>query len=158
MPKSAGVGLTAPEYAGPAQYVFAGHLAVTAASAPVFRYQEPSTIAADQFAAALGAALRDRPPGLLGSYSATTYTLTVRGTVQSPASSPAYFILANVSMTEIDAAGAAPQDLASIFLAQHSLAPQWPYTVSVDSAGDPVRVVYERQFDVPGYGPAISST
>jgi hypothetical protein len=54
----------------------------------------------------------------------------------------------------MDAAGAGPKDLADIFLAQHSLQPQWPYTVSVDSSSDPVRVRYERQFNVPGYGVA----
>ena len=147
-------GQASREYAGPATYVWSGNFQLSISTAPVFRYQEPSTNAADQFATALGAALRERPQGLLGSYSATTYTLKVRGTVQTPPLSPAYFILANVSMPEIDAAGAGPQDLAAIFLAQHSLLPQWPYTVSVDSSGNPVRVIYERQLDVPGYGGA----
>jgi hypothetical protein len=142
------------EYGGPARLVWSGKLAVTITTAPVFRYQEPSTNAADQFASALGAALVDRPQGVLGSYRATTYTLKVRGTVQSPPSSPAYFILANLVMPAVDAAGAAPSDLANIFLAQHSLVPEWTYSVSVDSAGDPTKVRYERQFDVPGYGEA----
>ena len=147
-------GQASREYAGPATYVWSGNFQLSISTAPVFRYQEPSTNAADQFATGLGAALRERPQGLLGSYSATTYTLKVRGTVQTPPLSPAYFILANVSMPEIDAVGAGPQDLAAIFLAQHSLLPQWPYTVSVDSSGNPVRVIYERQLDVPGYGGA----
>ena len=142
------------EYAGPAVFVFSGKLDLAITTAPVFRYQEPSTNAADQFASSLGAAVSDRPQGLIGSYTATTYTLRVRGTVQSPPSSPAYFILANVSMPEIDAAGARPQDLAAIFLAQHSLLPQWSYTVAVDSAGNPTKVIHEREFDVPGYGSA----
>ena len=142
------------EYAGPATFVWSVKFDLAMSTAPVYRYQEPSTNAADQFATALGAALQGRPQGLLGSYSATTYTLQVRGTVQSPPLSPAYFILANVSMPEIDAAGAGPQDLAAIFLAQHSLLPQWPYTTSVDSRGNPVKVIFERQFDVPGYAGA----
>ena len=142
------------EYAGPATFVWSGQLDLALSTAPVYRYREPSTNASDQFATALGAALQGRPQGLLGSYSATTYTLKVRGTVQSPPLSPAYFILANVSMPEIDAAGAGPQDLAAIFLAQHSLLPQWPYTTSVDSRGNPVKVIFERQFDVPGYAGA----
>ncbi len=142
------------EYAGPATFVWSGQLDLALSTAPVYRYREPSTNASDQFATALGAALQGRPQGLLGSYSATTYTLKVRGTVQSPPVSPAYFILANVSMPEIDAAGAGPQDLAAIFLAQHSLLPQWTYTVSVDSRGNPVKVIFERQFDVPGYAGA----
>lgn len=149
-------GVSAPSAAfeGPARLVWSGQLNVSITTAPVFRYQEPSTNAADQFATALGAALVDRPAGLLGSYRASTYTLTVYGTVQAPPGSPAYFILANQSMPAIDAAGAAPQDLANIFLAQHSLAPQWSYTISVDTRSDPLRVIYERQFDVPGYGEA----
>ncbi len=139
---------------GPAQLTWTGKLNLAITSAPVFRYREPSKDAADQFATALGAVLRDRPSGFLGSYSASDYTLKVRGTVQSPPSSPAYFIFSSLSMPALDAAGAGPADLASIFLAQHSLTPQWAYTVSVDSSGDPVKVHYQRQFDTPGYGPA----
>jgi len=141
-------------YAGPAHLVWSGKLNLSISTAPVFRYQEPTVNASDQFATSLGAALVDRPSGYLGSYRATTYTLKVRGTVQTPPSSPAYFIFANIGMPEIDAAGATSQGLADIFLAGHSLAPQWTYTVAVDSSGDPVKVVYQRQFDVPGYGPA----
>ena len=74
--------------------------------------------------------------------------------MQTPPSSPAYFIFANEGMPDIDAAGASYQGLADIFLAGHSLAPQWTYTVAVDTGGDPTRVVYQRQFDVPGYGAA----
>src|SRR5436309_2493291 len=77
-----------------------------------------------RLARTLGAALQGRPQRLLGSYADTTCTLKVRGTVQSPPLSPACFILGNVSMPQIDAAGAGPQDLAAIFLAQHSLLPQ----------------------------------
>ena len=74
--------------------------------------------------------------------------------MQAPPASPAFFIFSSSSMQTIDAAGAGPRDLADIFLAQHSLSPQWSYTVSVDTSGDPTRVHYERQFDAPGYGPA----
>src|SRR5437870_7004409 len=143
------------EYFGPAQLTWTGKLELTITSAPVFRYHEPSTNTADQFATALGAVLRERPAGFLGSYSASTYTLKVRGTVQSPQSSPAFFIFSSLSMPPIDAAGAGPSDLADIFLAQHSLSPQWSYAVAVDGSGDPVKVVYQRQFDAPGYGPAF---
>jgi hypothetical protein len=58
-------------------------------------------------------------------------------------------------MPAVDAAGAGPADLANIFLAQHSLAPQWNYAVALDSSGDPVKVLYQRQFDAPGYGAAF---
>jgi hypothetical protein len=142
----------APEYAGAVQLTWTGQLNVTVSSAPVFRYQEPTTTAADQFASSLGAVLRSRPGGLLGSYSATDYTLEVRGTVQSPPQSPAYFIYSSPSMPPLDAAGAGPADVASLFLAGHSLAPQWSYTVAVDDSSTPVRVVLQRQFLAPGYG------
>ncbi len=152
---------TAPSAAGPGQADFAtaqltwtGTLDLAIYSAPVFRYREPTTDEADQFASALGAVLRERPSGFLGMYSASDYTLKVRGTVQSPPASPAYFIFAAATMPPVEAAGATPQDLADIFLAQHSLAPQWRYMVSIDSSGDPVKVRYERQFDAPGYGAA----
>jgi hypothetical protein len=145
------------EYYGPAQLVWTGgqqDFSAGTDTAPVFRYQEPSTTVADQFAGSLGAALVNREDGYLGSYSATTYSLRVRGTVQSPPASPAYFILANLSMPDVQASGATPQDLANIFLAAHGLLPQWPYTVSVDASADPIKVHYEREFTVPGYGPA----
>lgn len=140
--------------AAPVRYTWTGKLTLNIATAPVFRYGEPSSNAADQFATALGAVLRERPSGFLGSYSAADYTLKVRGTVQAPPSSPAYFIFSSTSMPAVDAAGAGPGDQATIFLAQHSLVPQWAYTVEVDSTGDPVKVRFDRQFDAPGYGPA----
>ena len=140
------------EYYGPAHVVWSGdaNFSNGPSSAPVFRYQEPSADLADQFAGSLGAALVDRSDGYLGHYSATTYSLRVRGTVQSPPSSPAYFILANLKMPDVEASGATPQDIASIFLAQHGLLPQWPYSVSVDASVDPVKVHFEREFTVPG--------
>jgi len=141
------------DYAGPVQLAWTGTLDVHLTTAPVFRYREPSSTEADQFASALGAVLRGRPSGFLGMYAAADYTLKIRGTVTSPPSSPAYFIFSGLNLQPIDAAGG-PQDLADVFLAQHSLQPQWQYTVGVDSSGDPVKVVYQRQFDVPGYGPA----
>jgi len=140
------------EFAGPAQLVWAGQSSIVVTGAPVFRYREPSTNTADQFASALGAVLRGRPEGFLGSYSSSDYTLKVRGTVQSPPSSPAYFIFAGLTMEQVQAAGASQADLANIFLAEHKLDPLWSYTVSVDQSGDPIKVVYERQFEVPGYG------
>lgn len=155
--KTGGGSITVPStatYAGPIQYVWAGTVTVGATTARVYRYREPSTDVADQFASGLNAVLRDRPDGFLGSYSAATYTLKVRGTVQSPPSSPAFFIFSSLSMPPVEAAGASQADLATMFLAEHRLIPDWPYAVSVDSSGDPVKVHYARQFDVPGYGPS----
>jgi hypothetical protein len=150
-------GATAPthaDFSGQVQYVWSGTSTVGASTARVYRYAEPGTDAADQFASGLGAVLRERPSGFLGSYSTSTYTLKVRGTAQSPPSSPAFFIFSSGSMPPVQAAGASQADLATMFLAEHQLVPTWPYAVSIDSTGDPVRVRYARQFDVPGYGPA----
>jgi hypothetical protein len=57
-------------------------------------------------------------------------------------------------MPGVNAAGAGPADLASLFLAEHSLTPQWPSTMEVQTSGDQSRVRFVRQFDAPGYGPA----
>ena len=145
---------SAASAAGPLHYTWTGKLSLAITTAPVFRYQEPTANAADQFATALGAVLADRPSGFLGAYSASDYTLKVRGTVQSPPSSPAYFIFSSSTMPPIDAAAAGPEDQANIFLAQHSLTPQWTYMVEVDSSGDPVKVHYDRQFTAGAYGRA----
>lgn len=152
-PGSATAAPNAVDLSGPVQYTWTGTFDPHVTMSPVFRYHEPSATDADQFASALGAVLRSRPSGFLGMYTASDYTLKVRGTVQSPPSSPAYFIFSGTNQPPIDAAGG-PQAIADVFLAQHSLQPQWEYTVSVDSSGDPQKVVYERQFDVPGYGPS----
>ncbi len=141
-------------YAGPVKLVWAGTLDVAIASAPVYRYREPTTNTADAFAASLGAALRSRPGGTFGSYAATDYTLQVRGTIQSPPQSPAYFIVAGANMPPVEAAGAAPADLATFFLAEHSLVPTWPYSAVTDISGGTARVRLVRQFSTPGYGHA----
>jgi hypothetical protein len=153
-PNAASGQTQAAPYAGSVQLVWTGKLNLTITAAPVFRYHEPTSNAADQFATGLGAVLSNRPTGFLGAYSASDYSLKVRGTVQSPPSSPAYFIFSSNTMPAIDAAGAGPADQANIFLAQHSLMPQWNYTVEVDSSGDPVKVRYDRQFEAGAYGPA----
>lgn len=152
-PVTAGPTTPTAEYTGPVQLKWTGQN-ITLGAAPVFRYREPTTTDADQFASALGAALRGRPSGYLGSYTSTDYTLEVRGTVQAPAQSPAYFIYTSPSMPALDAAGAGPADLASLFLAAHSLSPQWNYTTAIDTSGDLTRVVLQRQFDAAGYGSA----
>jgi hypothetical protein len=141
-------------YDGPANLSWSGTLKLTISTAPVFRYHEPSTTNADQFASGLGAVLRDRPSGLLGYYIGSDYSLQVRGTVKSPPLSPAYFIYSGPTMPPVVAAGAGPADLASLFLAEHSLVPQWPYTIDVQTANDLTKVRFVRQFDAPGYGAA----
>jgi hypothetical protein len=138
------------EYPGPVQLSWKGTLDVALPSAPVYRYDEPSTAAADAFASRLGAALSGRPPGLLGTYTAATYTLSVQGTTSSPAVSPAYFILSSPEMPDVVAAGATPPDIASVFLAEHGLTPQWPYRVDVAKTTDLTIVRFIRQFTVGG--------
>lgn len=149
--------VTAPapssEYPGAVQLTWEGSN-INIGTAPVFRYREPTTTTADQFASGLGAAVRGRPAGYLGSYTASDYTLEIRGTVTSPPQSPAYFIYSSPSMAAIDAAGAGPADLANLFLAAHSLVPQWNYNAAIDSSGSLTRVILQRQFDAPQYGPA----
>jgi hypothetical protein len=140
-------------YFGPATLTWAGQLNVNIPSAPVFRYREPSARNADEFAAGLGAGIDDRSSGL-GTYSARTYKLTVRGTIQSPPQSPSYLIAPTPLMPPVVAAGASPADIASLFLAEHRLTPQWPNTVVVQGNADRAQVFFIRQFDAPGYGPA----
>lgn len=148
-PKAAGV---AP-YPGPVVLSWAGTLSVVIPSAPVFRYNEPSTNIADQFAAALGATLQSRPAGYLGSYETTDFNVRVRGSVQSPPREPVFILLPITTLAPGDAAGG-PSDVGLVFLAEHSLAPGWPYTVDIGGTADQPIVRYLRQFTVPGYGPA----
>jgi len=143
------------EYTGAVQLSWKGKLDLALPAAPVYRYEEPSTTAADAFASGLGAALNGRPSGLLGTYTASTYSLSVRGTIEAPPVSPAYFILSSPNMPDIQAAGAAPRDVASLFLAEHSLLPQWPFTVDVATAGGLTIVRFIRQFTVSGQQAAL---
>lgn len=153
-PPPAVVGATATPYYGPASVTWAGTLTLTITAAPVYRYQEPSSAAADQFVSTLGAVLTGRPSGFLGEYESSDYTLKVRGTVQAPPQSPAYFIFSAPSMPPIESPGAAPADIALMFLAARGLVPQWPYTVDVQLSNGLTSVRFLRQFPADQYGPA----
>jgi hypothetical protein len=144
-------GTPSADYAGQVALTWTGKLDLTISSAPVFRYHEPSTNTADQFATALGAVLVSRPAGYLGSYQTTDFSVRVRGTVQSPAREPTYTVLPITSSASIDAAGG-PADVALVFLAERSLAPSWQYTSNVVVSGDVSQVLLDRQFGVTGYG------
>ncbi len=137
-------------YAGPVALKWTGKLDLTIRTAPVFRYHEPSTNIADQFATSLGAVLISRPAGFLGSYQTTDFSVRVRGTIQSPAREPSYIVLP-IAQSFIDGAGA-PMDLALVFLGEHSLAPTWQYAPDTVVSGDVARVTLFRQFGVTGYG------
>ncbi|HXI96818.1 MAG TPA: hypothetical protein VNG04_11875 [Candidatus Acidoferrum sp.] len=141
----------AADYAGQVALTWTGKLDLTISSAPVFRYHEPSTTTADQFATALGAVLVSRPAGYLGSYQTSGFSVRVRGTVQSPALEPTYTVLPITSAGAIDAAGG-PVDMALVFLAERSLAPSWQYTPNAVVSGDVSKVSLYRQFGVTGYG------
>lgn len=137
-------------YTGQVTLTWSGKFELTIPSAPVFRYHEPSTNAADQFATSLGAILQSRPAGYLGSYETRDFNIRVRGTVQSPAREPTYMLLPITSLPPIVAAGG-PVDVAGVFLAEHSLVPTWPYTTVAIVQGDQTKVIFLRQFAVPGY-------
>ncbi|HEY0831655.1 MAG TPA: hypothetical protein VGE99_10965 [Candidatus Dormibacteraeota bacterium] len=137
-------------YAGPVALKWTGKLDLTIRTAPVFRYHEPSTNTADQFATSLGAVLISRPAGFLGSYQTTDFSVRVRGTIQSPTREPSYIVLP-IAQSFVDGAGA-PMDLALIFLGEHSLAPTWQYAPDTVVSGDVAKVTLYRQFGVTGYG------
>jgi hypothetical protein len=138
-------------YTGLVALTWTGKLDLTINTAPVFRYHEPSTNTADQFATSLGAVLVSRPAGYLGSYQTADFSVRVRGTIQSPAREPGYIVLPIASTGAIDAAGG-PADVALVFLAERSLAPAWQYTSDVVASGDVSKVTLMRQFGVTGYG------
>jgi hypothetical protein len=145
-------------YSGPVTLTWTGKLELTLGSAPVYRYHEPSTTTADQFATSLGAILQTRPSGYLGSYETRDFSVRVRGTVQSPAREPTFILLPITSLQPTVAAGG-PVDIATVFLAEHSLFPTWPYTTEIGeihggafAQGDQTKVMFLRQFAVKGYG------
>jgi hypothetical protein len=148
------------QYTGPVTLTWTGKLGLTVGSAPVYRYHEPSIAVADQFATSLGAILQGRPSGYLGSYETRDFSLRVRGTVLTPAHEPAFILLPITSLQPVVAAGG-PVDVATVFLAEHSLVPAWPYTTQIGeihdgsfALGDQTKVLFVRQFAVNGYGNA----
>lgn len=141
-------------YSGPVTLTWTGKLELNVPSALVFRYHEPSTTTADQFASSLGAIAQARPAGHLGSYNTTDFNLRVRGTLQSPAREPWFELFPISTLPAIEAAGG-PADVAVVFLAEHSLVPSWPYTPAVLTTGDQSKVTLLRQVDVSGYGKAF---
>jgi len=145
---------SAAVYFGPANLEWAGQLSVQVTTAPVFRYTEPSTASADQFATSLGAspqAGQREGPGILGSYAGEGFTLSVRGSTQIPSGEPFYFLILS---TPRSANGTTAAEIARAYLTAHSLVPTWPYAVAVVQSGDVARVLYLRQFAVPSGGAA----
>jgi hypothetical protein len=140
-------------YYGPATLKWAGQLEVTATSLPVFRYQEPSSAAADQFASSLGAAPAVQPvPGALGTYAGDNFTLVVIGSVTQPPQEPS-FTLSEATSPSI-AAGGDPVAAATAYLQARNLIPTWPYQTQVQTVGGTVKVRFLRSFDLPSQAQA----
>lgn len=137
-------------YPGPAKLVWAGHLNVQAASAPVFRYEEPTTLDADRFATALGASLTNRASGILGLYAGDGFVLAVAGSSRQPLTDPFFDLTPDRS--RLPAPGPTATVTATSFLSAHNALPAWPNVIAVEQIGDVTHVYYLRQFAVPGYG------
>src|SRR5713101_5627616 len=133
-------------YAGPINVVWAGQFSVSLTNAPVYRYFEPSSADADQFATSIGASRQS------GSYSGNGFVLAVSGTSSAFAREPSYGITPDRS--KLPPPGPTAVDTANAFLAAHGLVPMWPYTVITTQIADVVRVLYLRQFDLPAGGHA----
>jgi hypothetical protein len=139
-------------YFGPAQLVWAGQVNIQVTSAPVYRYVEPASADADQFAASLRASPQPGPgsPAGLGSYSGTGFVLGVTGTTASPLREPFFYLTPDRS--SLPAPGPTDAATADAFLAAHNVMPAWPYVLAIVPSPDVVRVLYLRQFAVQGVG------
>ncbi len=133
-------------YSGPVNVVWAGQFSVSLPNAPVYRYFEPSSADEDQFATSIGAS------GRSGSYAGNGFVLGVSGTIPPFTREPSYSITPDRS--KLPAPGPTVVDTVNAFLAAHGLVPMWPYTVTTKQIADVVRVLYLRQFDLPGGGHA----
>jgi hypothetical protein len=138
-------------YPGPVSLTWGGTLDVTVTSLPVFRYQEPTTAAADEFATALGATPSGKSyPNALGAYtSGDSIDLVVYGSQAQPAREP------NFILYELKSASAPTGDSvaeATAYLAAHNLIPDWKYQTVVEKVGVTVHVKFLRTFNVPALG------
>jgi hypothetical protein len=139
-------------YGGQVTLTWTGQVDYSIQTAPVYRYAEPTRENANAFASSLGATPEQTGNGHIGTYATADFQLQVDGTTPTPTdsrppSAPTFFISTYVTTPPTVPAGTAQADFASEYLAQHGLAPQWPYTVDVEGAG----VFFLRQIPVPGY-------
>jgi hypothetical protein len=139
-------------YFGPANLIWAGQLNMAVSSAPVYRFQAPSTDDANKFATSIGAAAQPGQADLsiLGSYSSPDFTLTVAYGTRVPNREPFYFLTPTANSS---APGSTAGDVAGAYLSTHRLTPIWPSSVVVDQSGSRVQLL--RQFDVAGAGPVF---
>ncbi len=135
----------------PSVITWTGRLNVTAATLPVFRYQEPTSADANQFAVSLGIAPAIQPAqGALGTYTEDALTLVVTGSTPQPAREPSFTL--TDSKSSAVASGSDPIVVATAYLSSHSLIPTWPYQVDVQRSGATVRVRFLRLFDLASEG------
>lgn len=140
-------------YFGPAVLQWTGQLPPLV-QAPVYRYSEPSTADADQFAASLGASPSGaKTAGLLGTYSAQDFSLSVVGSTSQLPREPYYALTAT---TAFGGPGRDPQAVAIGYLERYSLAPTSPSPPELRLTQNVTRVVYPRSFPLPTpAGPAF---
>ena len=135
-------------YFGPATLTWTGQLPASLGATPVYRYREPTTTQANQFASSLGAAPAKHAgtaQGYLGTYDGQGFTLGVSVSWSAPPREPRFFL----TPIGTPASGTDPTQVATTFLATHSLVPTWPNTVSIGSEGNQVRVQFLRAFQLP---------
>jgi hypothetical protein len=143
--------VASPGSFGPVSITWTGHLSLPITSAPVFRYYEPTNYEADQFANSLGASSVQGRAGFLGTYAGSDLNVQVRGSFQSPAQEPYFYVTPSATKaTSVTAA----TDAAYAFLSSHSLVPSWPYTITAATTGNFTKLHYLRQFTVPSFGNA----
>ena len=141
-------------YFGPATLRWTGTMPLQSVKAPVYRYAEPGTSVADQFAASVGASSDKQVRsgnGLLGTYSGQAFALTVQPTEPALPLEP-YFNLSTTS--PVSAGGADSRDAAPTIMGRYSLVPSWPNEVTVQQSNGHVLVQYLRAFQLPGGGVA----
>jgi hypothetical protein len=142
-----------PVYIGPATFTWSGALDVTAASLPVFRYQEPTPAVAARFAISVGATLPAQAvEGGLGLYSGAGFTVVVIGSVAQSPREP-FFNLSDQKASPASP-GSDPVAIATAYLASHHLLPTWPYQTDVQATGTTVVVRFLRSFNLQAQGQA----
>lgn len=115
--------------------------------APVYRYSEPGAADADQFAASLGASpTNTKSLGLVGTYSAQDFTLTVGGTEPQLPRAPYYAL---TPTTPFGGPGRDPETVAIDYLDRYSLAPTSPSPPEVRQTPNSTRVLFPRSFSLP---------
>jgi hypothetical protein len=138
-------------YFGPATLRWTGQMPSLPATGIVFRYAEPGVGAADQFAASIGGSVTKQAagPGLPGTYSGQSFTVSIRGTVPQLPREP-YFVLmpSGYSATSVD-----EQAAATSFLDHFNLEPTWPNTLDAQGSPEQARVILQRYFATTN-GPA----